>query len=653
MHLNEIKSPVKFIKENPIPVGIFIFAFLVRFLYIFEFKGTLFLDCLTVDSRYYHDWAMRIAGGEILPADAFEMTPLYAYLLGFFYKIISTNLFVVRIAQILVGSLSCLLIYSITRSFLENRYWALAAGLIAALYGPFIFFDAMVMKPFLAVFFVLVMLFFLLRLDRPGFWYAFFAAGALALTALVRENIILLIPVIPLWILKRKEIEGKAKKILFFFIGLVVIIAPVTLMNLSATGEFVPITSGGGEVFYIGNSEGADGTYKAPAFIRANPKYEHEDFRREAEELTGRKLTRKESSSFWYKKGLEYITSNPVPYMDLTVRKFMLFWNFYEHADNQNYYFHRTHSSILGAPLFHYGIVAPFGFLGLCLAIRRFKKFSLLFWILLVYMASVLVVFNFARFRLPAVPILIVFAVFSIYWFVEKAKEKKFVYIGIALYVLVILFIVSNYDMLGESAGGPYKNKFDVAYTSQGICSVEAGGGERLDESILDESIESFTRALEVNPSYAPALVGLGTAYLRKGDARAKESFVRAMAVDGRSAYAHNGFAETLLLEGNLDKALEEFKKAAKLAPFETLFQTNIGYAYNTMGKYALALNAYNKALKMDPAYLDTYFGLAIAQAGVGNKTDAIKNIKIFISQADEGKQKTAAEKLFTNLTNN
>jgi Flp pilus assembly protein TadD len=491
------------------------------------------------------------------------------------------------------------------------------------------------------------MLFFLLRLHlgRPGFWDAFFAAAALALTALVRENIILLIPVIPLWILKRKEITAKGKKILFFFIGIIVVIAPVTLMNLSATGEFVPITSGGGEVFYIGNSEGADGTYKAPEFVRPNPKYEHEDFRRKAEELTGRKLTRNESSSFWYKKGLKFITSNPVPYMDLTVRKFMLFWNFYEHADNQNYYFHRTHSSVLGAPLFHYGIIAPFGFLGLCLAIRRFKKFSLLFWTLLVYMTSVLIVFNFARFRLPAVPILIVFAVFSIYWFVEKAKEKKFVYIGIALYVLVILFIVSNYDMLGEAAGGAYKNKFDVAYTSKGICSVDAGGTER-----LNESIESFNRALEVNPSYAPALVGLGTAYLRKGDPRARESFVRAMAVDSTSAYAHNGFAETLLLEGKYDKALAEFKTAAKLDPYEILFQTNIGYAYNSMRSYTLALRAYNKALKMDPAYLDTYFGLAIAQAGVGRKTDAVKNIKIFISKSPEGKQKTAAQKLLSSI---
>lgn len=645
MHLNEIKSPVKFIKENPIPVGIFIFAFLVRFLYIFEFKGTLFLDCLTVDSRYYHDWAMRIAGGEILPTDAFEMTPLYAYLLALFYKIVSTDLFLVRLVQILVGSLSALLIYDLTRTLLENRYWGLAGGLIAALYGPFIFFDAMVMKPFLAVFFVLVMLFFFLRLDRPGFWNVFFAAGALALTALVRENIIILIPVIPLWILWRKEITTKAKKITFFFIGLIVVIAPVALMNYAATGDFIAITSGGGEVFYMGNREGADGTYKAPDFVRPNPKYEHEDFRRKAEELTGKKLTRKESSAFWYKKGLEYITSNPVPYMDLTARKFMLFWNFYEHADNQNYYFHRTHSRFLGAPIFHFGIIAPFGFLGLCLGVRRLKKFGLLHLTLLAYMASVLLVYNFARFRLPAVPILIVFAVFSIYWFVEKAKEKKFVYIGIALYVLVILFIVSNYDMLGESAGGPYKNKFDVAYTSQGICSVEAGGIER-----LDESIESFNHALEVNPSYAPALVGLGTAYLRKGDPRAKESFVRAMAVDDRSAYAHNGFAESLALEGNLDKALEEFKIAAKLDPYETLFQTNIGYAYNTMGKYALALDAYNKALKMDPAYLDTYFGLAIAQAGLNNKTDAMKNIKIFIRQAPEGKQKTAAIEFLTSI---
>ena len=158
MQLNEIKNPVKFVKEHAIPIGIFLFAFLVRLIYILEFKNTPFMDCLTVDSLYYSDWAKRIAAGEILPANAFEMTPLYAYLLAFFYKASSTDLFLVRLLQILIGSASCLLIYSITGTILKNRYWALLGGLIAALYGPFIFFDAMVMKPFLAVFFVLVMI---------------------------------------------------------------------------------------------------------------------------------------------------------------------------------------------------------------------------------------------------------------------------------------------------------------------------------------------------------------------------------------------------------------------------------------------------------------------------------------------------------------
>ncbi|MEE9543809.1 MAG: tetratricopeptide repeat protein [Thermodesulfobacteriota bacterium] len=641
MQISEIKNPSKFIKENPIPIGIFLFAFIVRLIYIIEFKGTPFADCLTVDSLYYSDWAKRIAAGAILPANAFEMTPLYAYLLGLFYKIISTDLFLVRLFQIIVGSVSTVLVYSVTRDILENRWWGLGAGFVAAIYGPFIFFDAMVMKPFLAVFFVLLMIVFLLRIDRPGLRYAFLAAVALALTALVRENIILLIPVIPLWILKRKDITGKAKKILFFFIGLIIIIAPVTLLNFSATGDFVPITSGGGEVFYIGNSEGADGTYKSPPFVRPNPEYEHEDFRRKAEELTGRKLTRKESSSFWYGQGIKFITSNPTAYMDLSVRKFMLFWNFYEHADNQNYYFHRTHSTLLGLPVLHFGVIAPFGFLGLCLAIRRFKKFSLLFWILLVYMASVLLVFNFARFRLPAIPILIVFAVFSVYWFVEKAKEKKFVYMGIAIYCLVIFFIVANYDYLGPASGGPYKNKFDVAYTSLGICNVDAGK--------LDASVANFEDALEITPTYTPALVGLGTAYLRGGDPKAYDTFKKAVETGPASPYAHNGLAESLLIKNDYRGAALEFKKAIALDPYDPLFLTNLGYVYNSTGAYDKAYKTYTKAIALDPSYLDTYFGIAIAYAGLGKTPEAIKNIKTFIQYAPDGEQKTSAQEfLFT-----
>jgi hypothetical protein len=359
----------------------------------------------------------------------------------------------------------------------------------------------MVMKPFLAVFFVLLMLVFLLRLKSPSPWNAFFAAATLALAMLVRENLIVLVPIIPLWIYKQKEIGDRMKKILLFLAGVVVVILPVTLMNYSATGGFVTLTSGGGELFYIGNNEDADATYKAPDFVRPGIENKHEDFRRKAEELMGTKLTRKESSEFWYKKGFEYITSKPVSYMDLTARKFMLFWNYYEYADNQNYYFHKTHSGLLGVPVLGFGLIAPFGFLGLCLAIRRLRQYGLFFWIFLAYMTSMLLVYNSASLRLPVISILIVFAVFSVYWFVEKAREKKFVYIGVALYVLVILFIVSGYNMLEEGAGGPYKYKFDEAYTTQGICNVNAG--------LLDEARNNFDEALEINPSYEPALAGL------------------------------------------------------------------------------------------------------------------------------------------------
>src|SRR5256712_10323347 len=57
-----------------------------------------------------------------------------------------------------------------------------------------------------------------------------------------------------------------------------------------------------------------------------------------------------------------------------------------------------------------FGTVAPFGLVGIYQTRRRWRRFLPLYVVLFGYMGTVLLFFNFSRFRVPIVPILALFA---------------------------------------------------------------------------------------------------------------------------------------------------------------------------------------------------------------------------------------------------
>jgi len=104
-------------------------------------------------------------------------------------------------------------------------------------------------------------------------------------------------------------------------LGTVLVIAPVTFRNWKVSHEFVLLTTGGGEVFFIGNNADADGTYKPPPFVRTGPRYEHADFIARASEITGRKLSPMQSSWFWFHEGMKFIRQRPLAWVRLLFLK--------------------------------------------------------------------------------------------------------------------------------------------------------------------------------------------------------------------------------------------------------------------------------------------------------------------------------------------
>src|SRR5262245_2198417 len=125
-------------------------------------RASPFFAVLMGDSKSYDEWARRIAGGEWIGREVFYQAPLYPYFLGVVYAIGGHHLVVVRVLQAILGSLACVFLALAGERFFSRRV-GLMAGLALALYAPAIFFDGLIQKSTLDVFFICLALWLLSR----------------------------------------------------------------------------------------------------------------------------------------------------------------------------------------------------------------------------------------------------------------------------------------------------------------------------------------------------------------------------------------------------------------------------------------------------------------------------------------------------------
>jgi 4-amino-4-deoxy-L-arabinose transferase-like glycosyltransferase len=221
-------------------------AFLVRLVYLTEIDSIPLFYYLAGDGRAYDEWGQRIAAGDWLGQGVFYQAPLYPYFLGFLQVVFGHSLWVIRLIQITLGAISCALIFATGRN-LFSRQAGIAAGLILSFYAPGIFFDALIEKSILDFFLLSLLLWLLSQLKVTATWGLWLATGAvLGLLGLSRENALILVAVVPLWIgfhFSQSHVMKRLQWIGLFFAGLLSVLVPVGLRNLTVGGEFKLTTS--------------------------------------------------------------------------------------------------------------------------------------------------------------------------------------------------------------------------------------------------------------------------------------------------------------------------------------------------------------------------------------------------------------------------
>lgn len=596
--------------------GIFLGALILRLAYLLQSLHTPLLDFLYIDSEYYHTWAASIAGGDLAGGpQAFTMAPFYAYFLALIYAAAGVHVLPALVVQVLVGSLSCVLVHRVACLYFDQRT-ALIAGVVAAVYPVFIFYDAVLLKENLMVFFLL--LFVLAYADgRPA---ALFAAGLfLGVNALMRPTIFLALPVLAVYEYVRARPQFITKSILLAA-GILVTVFPVALRNRVVGGEWVITVASGGMNFWTGNNPSAHGAYVGAPFITSEePVYEREDFRAEASRRAGRQLTIKESSDFWYREGWTFITEHPGASLRLLYRKFLAFWHTIELPSDINFYMARDYAPILSAIPLTFGIIAPLAVLGIVLYRGRSPVHVLLLCLAGTNLLASLIFFNSSRYRLPVVPIFIIYAAFFVTYYLRLWADRSPRRFWLAA-AAVPLFVFMNYrDPLLAGIAGTR-----VSYLNASSYYMKMQQYPQAEQMLM--------KCLEIDPDYARAHEQYARLKALTGDTAAAGAY-RARAVQIAAAsgnprdikpmddmqragvlYARKDYAGALAL---FQQLLEKNPSQAKE------LENNIGLCYVKLDDYASAERYYRSAVERDAGYDKAHYNLGVLYEKTGDTARA------------------------------
>lgn len=410
-------------------------AVLVRAGYLALYLASPLHGYLVVDHELYINWGRQIAQGDIFYERAFEQGPLYAYSLGLIFAAIGDRLVWLYVLQLVIGVAGVTLCYLSAKRLFDTKTALIASGLMA-LFGPLVFYECMAMKSFLSPFFTLCILYFGTRYRDEKRWYNLAAIGvAGGLACLVRENHVLLLVVAAVWVWwsDRDRLKHQWRRAGVALLPIVVGVAcllPATIHNWVVAKELILVTSGGGEVFYMGHGPAADGYYRAPDFVRPHPLVEHEDFRREAERRTGHAMSQGGSSRYWLKEAIAYAVSHPVHEVGLLYRRFAILLNDFEVSDSENYRVYRTVIPLL-ALLPTFGWISGLGLIGAVICLRWPKQNGLILGLAFAHIVSILATYNFGRFRLGLTPLWAIFAGVAIVWILRQwktgsGKQKRY-----------------------------------------------------------------------------------------------------------------------------------------------------------------------------------------------------------------------------------
>jgi len=543
-------------RQRQVFLGLFILSALLSVWNFHASTQSPFFNSPAIDEAYHHEWATAWSEDETGPGVPFFRAPLYPAWLSLVYRLFDGTILAGRLAGLGLGLLNLWLVGLLLRRNVRHPSWLVIFGLYA-LNGTVIYFQPELL---IVTFFMTLLLGGLLLLqqtlqDERLLTHA--AAGLLlGLAVITRPNLLIFLPLLLYWLWRCRRPRLPSAALL---VALLLPILTVTAINRVSGGETVLVATQGGVNFYIGNHSGADGW--SSSLPPAGVGWTMADAHLKALRDTGRQLTDAELSGYYYRQAWREIAADPLRWLKLLAYKTALLCNRVEIGNNRDIDFYMSQRLPLKwlrnwtlVPLLVLGLMGLFRFWR-----SREPRHRLWRWLLLSYGAGIVLFFVNARFRLPLLPLLALFAALEVEGNFERRQQR-----------------VSRVEMLA-------------------LLAVSL--------------LVIFPHRAVKPPSDAQSHLALGNAWLRQGQLlQAEHHYQLGLREDSLRANLHLNLGVIAWQRGDPATARREYELELKYHPRSMQTLANLGALYHEAGEYRQAERVLARAMAVNPLHSDASY---------------------------------------------
>jgi Flp pilus assembly protein TadD len=152
--------------------------------------------------------------------------------------------------------------------------------------------------------------------------------------------------------------------------------------------------------------------------------------------------------------------------------------------------------------------------------------------------------------------------------------------------------------------------------------------GQSLRDGDLETARQHCLQALEYTPQYPAALLNLAVVELRSDQKpAARDTFLRALALDDRLHEAHNDLGVLAMEEQRFEEAEKRFKRALELSPDYVQARYNLALDYYLWRNNAKAKEQVVRLMSSHPELTDPVHFDAVLRLNAGKVDEAIKQL--------------------------
>lgn len=514
-----------------------------------------------LDGRFYLRWAGEIAAGDVagtrgvVGGEPWFFNPLYAYVLAPIVAVFASPVLPALLAQAALGAgTAALAAATAVRTFDRRAGWI--AGLLVSFAAPLAQLDAQISVAELSAFLVAGACFACAPAtpgDRPGAHGPVAAGLWLGIGALARPITPVALPLIAWRYARESSRRGAAVAAVVVTFGLCAV--PSFVRNWTVSGEPALYTVASGLNAHLGNNpEAKKFRSMSSNHFRFNPIDMHEDGRRYVQEAVGRRPTRGEVSSWFWKMTFdETFFRDPAGSFAFYANKARWFFNATEVPSSASLATDRALAPGLRVAFVPTWLLASLALAGAFAWRRRADVLLGPGAIAFAHLAILTLVFPLSHYRAPAIPALAVLAAGAIVAVPAAWAE------GRRSLAAAIVGVAAGAAVAGAVPPGPDP----LAFRDEAILAMNARdrgdlvGAEKLAWSALEayrrqwpgepdmglawemigemqfrqekwkEAVASFTRSLELDQTHPLVRLWRSHAHERLGDFRSAERDAR------------------------------------------------------------------------------------------------------------------------------